>query len=82
MLSGTEDPATPPAYARAALRYLPNAWQVLIPYAGHDLESACTDALIVEFVRTRGAAHLDATRCIGNAHRPPFAASMKGFGGG
>jgi len=82
MLSGTEDPATPPEYGRAALRYLPNARQVLIPYAGHDTESACTDALIVAFVHTQDARHLDASKCIGTARRPPFATSMKGFGSG
>jgi hypothetical protein len=37
-------------------------------------------ALIVAFVHSRNAKSLDATRCVGNAKRPPFATSMKGFG--
>jgi pimeloyl-ACP methyl ester carboxylesterase len=81
MISGAEDPVTPPSYGRDALRYLPNGRQVIIPYAGHDSESDCTDALIVAFVRTRDAKTLDASKCIGTSRRPPFATSIKGFGG-
>jgi len=80
MLSGEDDPATPPNYGREALRLLPNGRQIVIPHAGHDFESECTDALIVAFVRSRDAKRLDATHCVGNAKRPPFATSMKGFG--
>jgi pimeloyl-ACP methyl ester carboxylesterase len=81
MISGAEDPVTPPSYGRDALRYLPNGRQLVIPYTGHDSESACTDALVVAFVRTRNAKALDASKCIGSSRRPPFATSMKGFGG-
>jgi len=62
------------------LRPHPRARQILVPHESHDGESACTDALIVRFVRTRDAKRLDASACVGNAHRPPFATSMKGFG--
>jgi pimeloyl-ACP methyl ester carboxylesterase len=81
MISGASDPATPPQYARAALPYLPNARQIVIPHASHDVESNCTDRLIVTFVRTGDTKRLDAEKCIGDSHRPPFATSMKGFGG-
>jgi pimeloyl-ACP methyl ester carboxylesterase len=80
MISGAEDPATPSKYGREALRYLPNGRQVIIPYAGHETESDCTDALIVAFVRARDAKTLDASKCVGTSRRPPFATSMKGFG--
>ena len=80
MISGADDPATPPQYATEALRYLPNARQIVIPHATHDSESACTDALIVEFVHARAAKHVDGGRCAATAHRPPFAYSMAGFG--
>jgi len=79
MTSGTDDPATPPQYGTEALRYLPNARQILIPHAGHDQELDCEDDLIVKFVRTRNAKTLDATKCAGTSLRPPFATSMKGF---
>lgn len=79
MISGSADPATPPEYGRAELAFLPNGRQVVIPHAGHETESACTDALIVAFVRAGNTRSLDATKCTGDAHRPPFATSMKGF---
>jgi pimeloyl-ACP methyl ester carboxylesterase len=80
MISGADDPATPPEYGRAALRYLPNARQIIIAHAGHDNESACTDALIVQFVRAGSARHLTGTSCAASTQRPPFATSMKGLG--
>ncbi len=80
MISGAADPATPPSYGRDALRYLPNGRQIVIPHASHEVESDCTDALIVTFVRTRTADRLDASQCIGASRRPPFATLMKGFG--
>jgi pimeloyl-ACP methyl ester carboxylesterase len=80
MISGIEDPATPPNYGREALAYLPNGRQIVVPHATHDIESDCTDELIVAFVRTRDAKRLDAAKCIGASRRPPFATSMKGFG--
>jgi pimeloyl-ACP methyl ester carboxylesterase len=79
MISGAADPATPPSYGRDALRYLPNGRQIVVPHAGHDVESDCMDALIVTFVHTRDAKHLDASKCVGDSRRPPFATSMKGF---
>jgi pimeloyl-ACP methyl ester carboxylesterase len=80
MISGSDDPATPPQYGREALRYLPNGRQIVIPHASHDSESDCTDALIVSFVLSRDAKHLDASKCVGSSRRPPFATSMNGFG--
>jgi pimeloyl-ACP methyl ester carboxylesterase len=80
MISGAEDPATPPWYGTEALRYLPNGRQILIPHATHETELPCIDALIVTFVRTRNAKHLDASACAATSRRPPFASSMKGVG--
>lgn len=80
MISGSDDPTSPPQYAQRALPYLPNARILLINNAGHGTETACSDALIVAFVRAQSARGLDLTRCAGNYHRPPFATSMAGFG--
>src|SRR5580700_500841 len=80
MISGTDDPTSPPQYARAALPYLPNARILLIKNAAHKTETACSDALIVEFVRARSAKGLDLDHCAGAYHRPAFATSMAGFG--
>lgn len=73
MLSGTDDPASPPQFGREALQYLPNARQILIPHASHEIELPCTDALIIEFVRARSAKDLDTASCAASYHRPPFA---------
>ena len=80
MISGASDPATPPQFGREALRYLRNARQIVIPHATHDVESACTDALLVAFVRARSAKGIDGTKCVVSAKRPPFATSLQGFG--
>ncbi len=80
MISGTDDPTSPPAFAQAALRYLPNARILLIRNAGHGTETPCGDRLIVEFIRARGAKDLDFKSCASEYHRPPFAFSMAGFG--
>jgi pimeloyl-ACP methyl ester carboxylesterase len=79
MISGGDDPTTPPSYGTEALAFMPNGRQLIIPNASHDSELACADALIVKFVHTRDAKALDATKCIGSARRPPFATSMQGL---
>jgi pimeloyl-ACP methyl ester carboxylesterase len=80
MISGTDDPTSPPAFAEAALRYLPNARILLVRNAGHGTETPCGDRLIVEFIRARSAKDLDLQSCASEYHRPPFATSMAGFG--
>ncbi len=79
MISGQEDPATPPAFGRAALKYLPNGRQIVVPHAGHSIESECIDKLIVTFVNTRDSRDLNPAACVASSKRPPFALSMKGF---
>ena len=79
MISGTDDPATPPRYADAAAKYLPNAKIVLVRGAGHASESACTDGLVVQFVRAHSAKGLDVTKCSASFTLPKFATSMVGI---
>ncbi|MBV8344857.1 MAG: alpha/beta fold hydrolase [Candidatus Eremiobacteraeota bacterium] len=80
MISGTDDPTSPPAYAREALRYLRNARMLLVRNASHGTETRCGDRIIVEFIRARSAKGLDLKSCENEYHRPPFATSMAGFG--
>jgi pimeloyl-ACP methyl ester carboxylesterase len=75
MVSGADDPASPPQFGRAALRYLPNARQILIPNAAHEIELPCADRLIVEFVRAHSAKNLDTASCAASYRRPPFLTS-------
>jgi pimeloyl-ACP methyl ester carboxylesterase len=73
MISGSDDPATPPAYAREALAYLPQARIMLVPGASHDSDlPPCVDTTIVAFVRARSAAGLDLSGCAAAYRRPSF----------
>jgi pimeloyl-ACP methyl ester carboxylesterase len=79
MISGSDDPATPPRYAEAAAKYLPNAKIALVQGAGHATETPCVDALIVQFVRAGSAKGIDVTKCSAAFTVPKFATSMKGL---
>jgi pimeloyl-ACP methyl ester carboxylesterase len=73
MISGSDDPATPPRYAREALAYLPNAQMMLVPGASHDSDDPpCVDSTIVAFVRARSPAGLNLSRCAAKYRRPSF----------
>ena len=73
MISGSDDPASPPQYGRQALAYLPNGRQMLVPGASHDSDlPPCVDAIIVAFVRARSAAGLDLSHCAAKYKRPSF----------
>ena len=79
MVSGTDDPATPPDFATRELQYLPNGKQVLLQGASHGDETDCMDSLLVRFVLAGSAQHLNTSSCTASFHRPPFATSMKAF---
>ncbi|MBV9263550.1 MAG: alpha/beta fold hydrolase [Candidatus Eremiobacteraeota bacterium] len=75
MVSGGDDPATPPQYAREALPYLPNARIMLVPGASHDSDlPPCVDAAMVKFVHARSAAGLELNSCAATYRRPKFVA--------
>ncbi len=74
MISGSDDPASPPQYAREALAYLSNARIMLVPGASHDSDlPPCVDTTIVTFVRSGSAAGLQLGRCAATYRRPAFA---------
>jgi pimeloyl-ACP methyl ester carboxylesterase len=79
IVSGSDDPATPPRYAAAALHYLPNAKQVVVRGAGHATQTACTQRLIVQFVRARSVKGLDVSRCTAAFEVPHFDTSLAGW---
>jgi pimeloyl-ACP methyl ester carboxylesterase len=73
MISGGDDPASPPDIARSALAYLPNARIMLVPGASHDSDyPPCVDATILAFVRSGSAFGLDLGRCAAAYRRPAF----------
>jgi pimeloyl-ACP methyl ester carboxylesterase len=79
MVSGSDDPTTPPKYAALALPFLPNARQVIVQGAAHVTETPCVDKLKVDFVLSGSARGLDLASCRKAFSRPPFATTMQGF---
>jgi pimeloyl-ACP methyl ester carboxylesterase len=79
MISGADDPATPPSFATSELRYLPNAKQILVHSASHSDETDCTDRSKVAFVLAGSVLRLNAASCTASFHRPTFATSMTSF---
>jgi pimeloyl-ACP methyl ester carboxylesterase len=61
VLAGEHDPVTPPRYAEAIVRALPNGRVLNVAGQGHGLLTVgCMPRLLGEFIRTRDARHLDA----------------------
>jgi pimeloyl-ACP methyl ester carboxylesterase len=71
LISGALDPGTPPAFAQAAAKVLPNGRLVTIKEGTHGTGSTCVDGLIAEFVKRGSAKDLDAS-CVAGIHLPPF----------
>ncbi|HET7228477.1 MAG TPA: alpha/beta hydrolase [Longimicrobium sp.] len=76
ILTGENDPATPPSQGNEALRTLPNGRHLVIPDGGHGLGGLvgvepCVSRLMVGFIRTADAKGLDAS-CVASVHRIPF----------
>lgn len=73
MISGSDDPASPPEYGRAELQNLPHGRQMLVPGATHDSDyPPCVDAAIAAFVRAHSAARLNLKHCAATYRRPSF----------
>jgi pimeloyl-ACP methyl ester carboxylesterase len=79
MILGSDDPATPAQYGQKALQYLPNGRAILVKGGGHGADTACTDALVAQFVRAGSAKGLDLNKCSATFKLPPFATSMRGW---
>ena len=73
LISGEEDPATPPSGAEALARRMPNSRHVVVKHAAHSfaLMRGCVDVIIGEFYRSGSAAALDAS-CAERVAAPPF----------
>lgn len=73
MISGADDPATPPQEGRDELHYLSDARQMLVANAPHDVDSPCVDRTIDAFIRTGSWSNLDLEGCNSAFKRPHFA---------
>lgn len=78
LLSGTEDPVTPPEYARAAQRGFADSQHVIINGHGHgQLAAPCVDRVIAAFIRAGTARGLDST-CTQKLTPMPFFITLAG----
>src|SRR5262245_50707365 len=71
ILSGDLDAATPPHFAAAVARSLPNSRHIVIRNAAHAYWQECPQRLVADFLSTGSARDLDVT-CVQQMRRPPF----------
>jgi pimeloyl-ACP methyl ester carboxylesterase len=76
MISGADDPATPPSLGAALLPGLPNARQIVVPNGGHNNSSPCLDRLRVAFLDDPRPRLLHAS-CAAGERRPPFVTDLR-----
>jgi pimeloyl-ACP methyl ester carboxylesterase len=72
ILSGADDPVTPPTWGDHVRPHLPRSTHVVVPGAGHiTLTRGCVPQLVGAFLDTASVDGLD-TACTGTLARPPF----------
>jgi len=78
ILSGSDDPATPPEFARAAARSFPHGLTLSLAGFGHgQLTAPCMDRVLAQFLARASSAGLD-TDCLRRAAPMPFFTSVNG----
>lgn len=78
ILSGEDDPITPPSWGEHVAQYLPNSKHFIVPGAGHGATPhGCVPELIGKFLDQASVANLDPS-CIQTQHRPPFFVNYSG----
>jgi pimeloyl-ACP methyl ester carboxylesterase len=78
LLSGSDDPVTPPAYAELVHRELPNSLHVVLQNFGHgQLAAPCVDRVMDQFIRSGSVAGLDAA-CTRADKPTPFFITLNG----
>jgi pimeloyl-ACP methyl ester carboxylesterase len=78
LLSGADDPVTPPVWAEHVAQSLKNAKHFVVPGAGHGTTPrGCVPQLIGKFLEQASVKDLDPA-CLQSQHRPPFFTSYTG----
>lgn len=78
LLSGEDDPITPPANAERAARTLSNSLSLVVPGQGHgNVFRGCVPRIAAEFIDTGSVKDLD-TACVKDAKPFPFFVSFSG----
>lgn len=71
LITGAEDPATPPSWAEHAAEGLSESRLVVIPHGTHLTASQCIDNMIVQFINQGSASGIDTT-CVSQIRGLPF----------
>jgi pimeloyl-ACP methyl ester carboxylesterase len=72
ILSGADDPITPPSWGDHVAQYLKNSKHFVVPGAGHiTTPRGCVPQLIGKFLDEASVKNLDPA-CLQSQHRPPF----------
>ena len=78
VLSGEDDPVTPPSWGEQVASSLSNAKHIVIPDTGHTAGgTGCGQRIMREFIAEGSTAALDAS-CIDKVRRPAFFLSPAG----
>lgn len=78
LLSGGDDPVTPPAYAERAMQQLSRARHLLLPSQGHgQIGATCMDRVVARFIRDLDPKELDAG-CLSSVRPAPFFTTLSG----
>jgi pimeloyl-ACP methyl ester carboxylesterase len=80
LLSGGDDPVTPPAYAERAMQGLSRSRHLLLPSQGHgQIGATCMDRVVARFLQDIDPKELDA-RCLASVRPAPFFKTLSGAG--
>ncbi|MGM0525253.1 MAG: alpha/beta hydrolase [Pseudomonadota bacterium] len=80
LLSGTEDPVTPPRWGDIAARTLPNSRHIVAEHASHTIAShTCANTLIADFIEQGTVQQLNA-ECLEDRIPQPFVVNVNGEG--
>jgi pimeloyl-ACP methyl ester carboxylesterase len=71
LITGALDPVTPPEFAEAAARMLPNAMVMIVPGMAHAGTERCVEEVVAQFIQRGSATGLD-TSCVADIKPPPF----------
>ena len=78
LLSGSDDPVTPPTNAETARRGLVHSRHLVLAGQGHgQVGASCMDRVFADFVRSPDPTRLDA-RCLQRVRPVPFFTSLAG----
>lgn len=80
LLSGNQDPVTPPRWGDIAARTLPNSKHLVAPHASHTIAThTCANQLIADFIQAGKVSAVDA-ECLQSRKPQPFVLNVNGEG--